>query len=293
MKAILAKINMSKRRSLDSKIRQSQSFAKLTYRQRDLWQGLIAIADDQGRFPGTQAHIRSMVWPLDDISLAEVEIDLLRLIDLEMIYRYQINDETFIQIINWWKYQTPQWAGKSDYPPPLNWIDRTRYHGRDKLIITENWDQPGGFIFSPDKSPDKSGEEEADKSALILTLTSPLTSPLTITPISYPNPTIIDAAQAQRIFMEVTNFTTFPSTSRKDDIERICSLYPVHLGNIANYLKPFWQEWTKRGYSKTYTAWLDWAVAGEIPLTRDQKKQNKWDEEWAALQKDNEDANNR
>src|SRR4030065_334081 len=66
---------MSKR-TLDSKIRKSQSFAKLNYRQRDLWQGIIAVVDDQGRMPGDARFIRAMVSPYDDISIAEVESDL-------------------------------------------------------------------------------------------------------------------------------------------------------------------------------------------------------------------------
>jgi len=162
---------MSKKRALDSTIRTSQTFAALSYRQRDLWQGLIAIADDQGRLPGFAAYVRSRVWPFDDIPLAEVEADLDRLIELDMILKYEAEGKTFIQLINWWKYQSPQWAGASDYPAPPGWTDRTRYHGKEHLIITENWDKPGGFTISKATAalpvidiPDLSGEKPGDKS---------------------------------------------------------------------------------------------------------------------------------
>ncbi len=67
---------MGKKRIIDSKIRSSQTFASFNMRQRDLWHGLIACADDQGRMPGVPAYVRSVVWPYDDISLKDVEADL-------------------------------------------------------------------------------------------------------------------------------------------------------------------------------------------------------------------------
>jgi hypothetical protein len=117
---------------------------------------LIAVADDQGRLFGLPANVRSEIWPLDDIPLAEVEEDLNKLAELEMILLYEANGKEIIQIINWWRYQQKQWAGPSDYPPPPNWVDRTRYHGAEHKIIQENWDQPGGFIEEENQQPDSS-----------------------------------------------------------------------------------------------------------------------------------------
>ena len=139
---------MSKR-TLDSKIRKSQSFAKLNYRQRDLWQGIIAVVDDQGRMPGDARFIRSMVWPYDDISIAEVESDLQQLSEQGMVYRYSNSGDLYIQIINWWKYQSMNWAGPSGFPAPDGWTDRLRYHGKENKIISSNWETQGGFISTP------------------------------------------------------------------------------------------------------------------------------------------------
>jgi len=79
---------------------------------------------------------------------------------------------------------------------------------------------------------------------------------------------------------------TFLSGSRETVIPIIFALYDQHKENTVNYLKPYWLDWLARGYNKTNIKWLDWAIAGEIPLTKEQKKQNKWDQEWAALQRD-------
>ena len=142
---------MAKSRSINSAIRMSQSFAKLTHRQRDLWHGIIVVADDQGRLPGLAAAIRSMVWPLDNISIEEVESDILAVEDVGMIFRYEIDTKSYMQIVNWWKYQKMQWAGESSYPPVDGWLDRCRYHGPGRKIYLGNWDTPGGFFIPASK----------------------------------------------------------------------------------------------------------------------------------------------
>ena len=121
------------------------SFAALDHRQRDLWHGLITVADDQGRVLGVPANVRSEVWPMDDVTLEQVDQDLGALIEEMMILIYQVKNRPIIQIVNWWIYQAKQWAGPSDWPPPEGWVDRLRYHGAEHKIIIENWDQDGGF----------------------------------------------------------------------------------------------------------------------------------------------------
>lgn len=136
---------MAKKRIIDSRIRKSLSFAELTYRQRDLWHGLITIADDQGRTLAMAPVVRSEVWPYDDIGIQEVEDDLQALVEKGMIHVYQVENKPILQLINWWKYQVKQWAGPSDWEPPLGWVDRLRYHGAGHKIILENWGEEGGF----------------------------------------------------------------------------------------------------------------------------------------------------
>jgi len=134
---------MSKRRTIDPKIRSSQTFAMLTYRQRDLWQGMIEAGfDDQGRMPGHPAYVRSTVWPYDDVSLSEIEEDLNRLQELGMLFRYEKNGSIFAQAINWHYYQRDaEWLAQSDYPAADGWIAHARYHGKGKEgILTLNWD---------------------------------------------------------------------------------------------------------------------------------------------------------
>ncbi|MHC1739701.1 MAG: hypothetical protein AB9897_01165 [Anaerolineaceae bacterium] len=134
-------------RTIVEEIRSSETFAKLDYRQRDLFQGLIEVADDQGRLPGTPTMVRSRVWPADDISIDEVQSDLNVLAGGEdpFIKIYKVDGKTYLQIINWWIYQPMQWAQESNYPAPEGWTDRWRYTGPGKKIISKNWEKVGGY----------------------------------------------------------------------------------------------------------------------------------------------------
>jgi len=140
-----------KRRSISNEIRLSQSFSRLSLRQRDLWHGLIATADDQGRLPGVPAAVRSLVWPYDDVLSADVQSDLNTLGDIGNILIYSYGDAQYIQIVNWWQYQQMQWAGASKYPAPEGWKDRERYHSKGRKIVTKNWDTPGGFFIETEE----------------------------------------------------------------------------------------------------------------------------------------------
>ena len=156
---------MAKGRMIDRKIRSSESFAKLTYRQRDLWQGLIEVADDQGRLPGHPAKVRSLVWGYDDIPTAEVDADLKVLTDAGNILRYSKNGSDYIQLVNWHIYQEgAAWLGPSDYPSPDGWQDRCRYHGKGNEIITENWKELPSELPTPlpCREGDVKGEVKSD-----------------------------------------------------------------------------------------------------------------------------------
>lgn len=138
---------MKKGRSIVKEIRSSETFGALNYEQRDLFQGLIEVADDQGRMVGVATAIRSYVWAYDDITAEEVQADLNVLAGGEdpFIKLYKVAGKTYLQIVNWWTYQPMNWAQASAYPAPEGWTDRVRYQAVGGKIISNNWDKPGGF----------------------------------------------------------------------------------------------------------------------------------------------------
>ena len=129
----------------------------LNHVERLLWIGMITIvADDQGRMQDNSALIRNLIFPYDDpvdVSRKTVEAGLEKFEHVGKIHRYAAgangSGKKLIQISNWWRYQkSASWMAASIYPSPDGWVDRCRYHGKERIITMTNWDQPGGFLPS-------------------------------------------------------------------------------------------------------------------------------------------------
>ncbi len=132
---------------IEPAIWQSESMGRLTIRQRLMFIGMFSNADDQGRLRASAPVIRSTIFPYDDITLADIEIDMLQIESVSCIMLYEVNGSRFAQVINWWKYQKHQWAYPSLIPKPDGWMDRLRYRQQNK-VITENW-KPEEFTQEP------------------------------------------------------------------------------------------------------------------------------------------------
>jgi hypothetical protein len=147
---------MANRRMLNSDLFSDDVFMELDDLTRLVWIGLIVMsADDQGRLQDNELLIKSQIFPMDNKSSAKIKSSLDTLEHHNMIHRYQKGDKNLIQIVNWWKHQSPSWASASAYPAPDNWIDREKYHAVGNKVVITNWDTLGGFgklhstLYSP------------------------------------------------------------------------------------------------------------------------------------------------
>ena len=95
-------------------------------------------------------------------------------------------------------------------------------------------------------------------------------------------PEIYSDDEMQRQFGKITGMLTFPSRSREQDLTRLRAIAKANHGDAVRYCARFFQEWMRRGYAKSNTAWLDWAVAGDIPTQRTRR---------TSRRKEQEDAN--
>ena len=134
---------MATKRMILSAIWEDEWFGQIDYFQQALWIGLFSkCADDQGRILYNPILIRASIFPYKDPSAKEIGEAIESFAKAGKIIIYTSKCKGLIQIVAWWKNQTPQWANPSIYEPPDDWTDhiRTRQGGKFTQI---NWfDKP-------------------------------------------------------------------------------------------------------------------------------------------------------
>ena len=141
---------MPTKRMIDPEFWQSESMAELSREERLFFIGLISNADDQGRLKAHPALLRSQIYPYDeDVTPEMISLWLEAVQAVESAFVYAVGSKTYIQIVKWWSYQSPQWAYPSKIPPPQDWQDKLKYRKNNKVIMT-NWDGDGGFSGAQD-----------------------------------------------------------------------------------------------------------------------------------------------
>ena len=165
------------RRMLDSAIWKNEKFGVMPSMARLLAIGIINEADDQGRGKAHPVYLRSQIFPYDDVTAGEVASWLKMIASNETILLYQVDGKDYYQVLNWWTYQSHQYAMPSQYPKPDGWHDRIRKTITPGTIATCNWITKAGTclpdtcdeqgilietIVSPDVSPDLSSDTSLD-----------------------------------------------------------------------------------------------------------------------------------
>lgn len=86
---------------------------------RLLFIGLWCIADRDGRLEDRPRRIKKTLLGYDDVNTEETDGMLQQLADNGFIIRYEVDDEAYIQIVNFSKHQNPHMHEKmSEIPPP-------------------------------------------------------------------------------------------------------------------------------------------------------------------------------
>ena len=137
---------MASTRAIASDIWADEWFGTLDFFQQILWVGLFSkCADMQGRIRDNPMYIRSQLWPYQDVKIEQIEQGLAIFAKSNKIYRYEAQGAKHIQLLRWWSYQCPRFAGASQFPPPPGWQDhiRTSYDGK---MIEENWQDTSSHI---------------------------------------------------------------------------------------------------------------------------------------------------
>jgi len=245
---------MAPRRMVDPSIWQSETMAELTRCQRLLFIGLFSNADDQGRLRSHPAVVRATVFPYDDIPLDEMKTDLASLIDGGFVLCYEADGKGYLQIINWWKYQSPQWAYPSKIPAPDGWTDHLRYR-RDNQVKKENWppDALGKSLPKDLPNADSQSDGRADSistSTSVSTSTSSTTVPAEAGADAPPPPSTFEdwqetiRASKNRPSTLVWMFKTLYTGSDPPDYGRIGKA-AKRVGGAGRLAELMWQHSTR------------------------------------------------
>lgn len=92
---------MARIRSIKPSFFQSDDVSALPLRARLTWIGLWTHCDDAGRAKDHLRLIKAAIWPLDNVSLADIEEDLSTLARHGRIVRYEVDGQRFLAVTNW------------------------------------------------------------------------------------------------------------------------------------------------------------------------------------------------
>jgi hypothetical protein len=129
---------------LDSRRFTNESYASMPIAARHLQDGMVNIADDQGRLKANPIYLRNEIFPYDDVQTEQIQVWLNLMVTNETIMLYQANGRDYVQFNNWWAYQSLTFARPSDYPSPEGWEDRICVNGKSNIPLTHNWSKADG-----------------------------------------------------------------------------------------------------------------------------------------------------
>lgn len=96
----------------------SEDVAALSMRARLTWIGLWTHVDDEGRAKDNPRLIHAAVWPLDDVTVKQVEQDLVELAAHGRIVRYEVDGKRYLAVTNWNVHQRINRPARSVFPTP-------------------------------------------------------------------------------------------------------------------------------------------------------------------------------
>lgn len=104
-------------RILKERICTSSDIAQLSWLEEVFYYRLIVTVDDYGRYDARPAILKGRIFPLDDVTVKQIEAILSKLASLGMVNTYNVKGEPYLQILAWEKHQTIR-NHKSKFPGP-------------------------------------------------------------------------------------------------------------------------------------------------------------------------------
>lgn len=109
---------MARIRTIKPSFFTSEDVSALPLRARLTWIGLWTHCDDAGRAKDNPKLIKAAIWPLDNVTLADIEEDLSTLAEHGRIVRYEVDGKRLLEVTNWSEHQKISRPTPSKLPPP-------------------------------------------------------------------------------------------------------------------------------------------------------------------------------
>ncbi|MEU3020831.1 hypothetical protein ABZ635_25995 [Nocardiopsis sp. NPDC007018] len=142
----------------------SLTIADLTKEARLTFIGLWTHVDDEGRCVDDARLVKAAVWPLDDRTAKDVDVDLWEISDAGLVLRYAVDGKKFIAVSGWQEHQRINRPTPSKFPAPekgeqtpkgLNECS-VRTHGGLSEDSREPHKETGEGSFTPHVTPEMS-----------------------------------------------------------------------------------------------------------------------------------------
>jgi len=109
---------MARIRTIKPDFFTSLTIADLTHEARLTFIGLWTHVDDEGRCVDDARLVKAAVWPLDERTAKDVDIDLWEISDAGLVRRYTVGVKKFIAVTSWKEHQRINRPTASKFPPP-------------------------------------------------------------------------------------------------------------------------------------------------------------------------------
>lgn len=129
---------MARKRMIDPSIWTDVKIGSLSRDERLLFIGCFSNADDEGRLPGNPAFLRSVIFPYDDLSIAEVRRMRDRVASVcKNFIVYTVGEDEYIAFRKWREYQSVRYPQPSKYPAPPEQNDCDSPDEREAELLTQ------------------------------------------------------------------------------------------------------------------------------------------------------------
>ena len=91
-------------RILKESICKSDTVDTLSWFEEVFFYRLIVNCDDYGRMDARPAILKANLFPLKNITVADIEKTLNELSAAGLVYRYIVNDKPYLLLVTWEKY---------------------------------------------------------------------------------------------------------------------------------------------------------------------------------------------